>query len=45
MGTRRKSTGEQAADYTLYVYYVHKFEYVLFFNLVYCLWNDSANST
>jgi hypothetical protein len=30
MGTGRTATGEQAAAYTLYVYNVHKFEYVLF---------------
>jgi hypothetical protein len=30
MGTRRTTTGEQAIDFTLYVYNIHKFEYVLF---------------
>ena len=29
MGKRRTATGEQAADYTLYVYNVYKFEHVL----------------
>jgi hypothetical protein len=30
MGTRRTTTGEQTADYTLYMYIVHKFEYAWF---------------